>query len=73
MPAAAIRHRHTGGIGTGKTTLVRNLFAELDSDEVVAAQLVTSQLEADDMLTMVVAAFGLAYEAGPAACTCRGW
>jgi putative secretion ATPase (PEP-CTERM system associated) len=52
----------TGGIGTGKTTLVRNLFAELDSDEVVAAQLVTSQLEADDMLTMVVAAFGLAYE-----------
>ncbi len=52
----------TGGIGTGKTTLVRNLFAELDTDTVVAAQLVTSQLEADDMLTMVVAAFGLDYE-----------
>lgn len=52
----------TGGIGTGKTTLVRNLFAELDTGSVVAAQLVTSQLEADDMLTMVVAAFGLDYE-----------
>jgi len=52
----------TGGIGTGKTTLVRNLFAELDTGKVVAAQLVTSQLEADDMLTMVVAAFGLDYE-----------
>jgi len=52
----------TGGIGTGKTTLVRNLFSELDAEEVVAAQLVTSQLEADDMLSLVVAAFGVDHE-----------
>lgn len=52
----------TGGIGTGKTTLVRSLFAELDPTRVVAAQLVTTQLEADDLLRMVVASFGLAHE-----------
>ena len=52
----------TGGIGTGKTTLVKSLFDELDTDRVVAAQLVTTQLEADEMLRSVVAAFGLPYE-----------
>lgn len=52
----------TGGIGTGKTTLVKNLFDELDPNRVVAAQLVTTQLEADEMLRSVVAAFGLPYE-----------
>ena len=52
----------TGGVGTGKTTLVRNLFSELDADRVVAAQLVTTQLEADDMLSLVVAAFGIDYQ-----------
>lgn len=52
----------TGGIGTGKTTLVKNLFSELDSRQVVAAQLVTTQLEADDLLRTVVASFGLPYE-----------
>ena len=52
----------TGGIGTGKTTLVRSLFDELDLDRVVAAQLVTTQLDADDLLRMVVAAFGLPHK-----------
>lgn len=52
----------TGGIGTGKTTLVKNLFAELDPNQVVATQLVTTQLEADELLRSVVAAFGLPYE-----------
>ena len=52
----------TGGIGTGKTTLVRSLFNELDTKSVVAAQLVTTQLEADDLLRVVVAAFGLPHE-----------
>ncbi|MCP5160049.1 MAG: AAA family ATPase [Gammaproteobacteria bacterium] len=52
----------TGGIGTGKTTLVKSLFNELDSRQVVAAQLVTTQLEADDLLRSVVASFGLPYE-----------
>jgi len=52
----------TGGIGTGKTTLVKSLFGELDSSQVVAAQLVTTQLDADDLLRSVAAAFGLPYE-----------
>jgi putative secretion ATPase (PEP-CTERM system associated) len=52
----------TGGIGTGKTTLVKSLFDELDSSQVIAAQLVTTQLDADEMLRSVVAAFGLPYE-----------
>ena len=52
----------TGGIGTGKTTLVRNLFEELDGMNVMAAQLVTTQVDPDDMLRMVCASFGLAHE-----------
>lgn len=52
----------TGGIGTGKTMLVRTLFAELESRDVMAAQLVTTQVEPDDMLRMVCASFGLAHE-----------
>jgi general secretion pathway protein A len=52
----------TGGIGTGKTTLVRNLFDELSSMNVMGAQLVTTQVDPDDMLRMVCASFGLAHE-----------
>ncbi len=52
----------TGGIGTGKTMLVRNLFDELDSARVVAAELVTTQVEPDDVLRIVCASFGLAHE-----------
>jgi putative secretion ATPase (PEP-CTERM system associated) len=52
----------TGGIGTGKTTLVRNLFDELSNMNVMAAQLVTTQVDPDDMLRMVCASFGLAHE-----------
>ncbi len=52
----------TGDIGTGKTMLVRTLFADLAKENVVAAQLVTTQLEADDTLRMVAASFGLAHE-----------
>jgi len=49
----------TGEVGAGKTTLVRNLLDQLDPSKVVAAQLVSTQLEASDMLRMVAAAFGL--------------
>ncbi len=49
----------TGEVGAGKTTVVRNLLAGLDPDKVVAASLVTTQVEADDMLRMVAAAFGI--------------
>ena len=49
----------TGEIGAGKTTLVRNLFGQLNSPQVVAAHLVSTQLDADDTLRMVAAAFGI--------------
>lgn len=52
----------TGGVGTGKTTLVRALFEGLAKENVVAAQLVTTHLEAEDTLRMVAASFGLAHE-----------
>ncbi len=49
----------TGEIGAGKTTIVRSLLEQLDPAKVVAAQLVSTQLDADDMLRAVGVAFGL--------------
>jgi general secretion pathway protein A len=49
----------TGEVGAGKTTVVRNLLSRLDPRKVVAAHLVTTQLNGDDLLRMVAAAFGL--------------
>ncbi len=49
----------TGDIGTGKTTLVRALLDELDTRQVVAAQIVNTQLDADDLLRSVATAFGI--------------
>ena len=49
----------TGEIGAGKTTIVRSLLEQLDPAKVVAAQIVSTQLDADDMLRAVGAAFGL--------------
>jgi putative secretion ATPase (PEP-CTERM system associated) len=49
----------TGEVGAGKTTVVRGLIAGLDNDKVVAANLVTTQLDAEDTLRMVGAAFGV--------------
>ena len=53
----------TGEIGAGKTTIVRSLFEHIDRDKLVAAQLVSTQLDADDMLRSVGAAFGLPVKA----------
>ena len=49
----------TGEVGAGKTTIVRGLLDSLDPEKVVAAQLVSTQLDADDTLRLVGAAFGL--------------
>ncbi|HZZ92454.1 MAG TPA: XrtA/PEP-CTERM system-associated ATPase [Usitatibacter sp.] len=49
----------TGEIGAGKTTVVRSLLNNLDSDRVVAANIVTTQVDADDLLRLVGAAFGV--------------
>jgi putative secretion ATPase (PEP-CTERM system associated) len=52
----------TGEVGAGKTTLVRNLFNRLPSDQIVAAHIVNTHLDPEDTLRMVVSAFGLPYE-----------
>jgi len=52
----------TGEVGAGKTTLVRNLFRKLETEKILAAQLVSTHLGSEDTLRMVAAAFGLPYE-----------
>ncbi|WP_018945789.1 XrtA/PEP-CTERM system-associated ATPase [Thioalkalivibrio sp. AKL17] len=49
----------TGEVGAGKTTLVRSLFETLGDKPLVAAQLVSTQLDAEDLLRSVCLAFGL--------------
>ena len=49
----------TGDIGTGKTTLVQTLLTDLDPKDTVVANLVTTQLREDDLLTLVAFQFGL--------------
>lgn len=49
----------TGEIGAGKTTLVRTLLSELEDQQIVAAQIVSTQLDAGDLLRSVAIAFGV--------------
>jgi putative secretion ATPase (PEP-CTERM system associated) len=49
----------TGEIGAGKTMLANTLAHKLASGNVVLAQVVSTQLQADDMVRMVAAAFHL--------------
>lgn len=49
----------TGEVGAGKTTIVRGLLDSLDPQAVVAAHLVSTQLDAEDTLRLVGAAFGI--------------
>ena len=49
----------TGEIGAGKTTIVRGLLDSMDVNTVTAANLVSTQLDAEDTLRMVGAAFGV--------------
>jgi len=49
----------TGEIGAGKTTVVRALLEELDASKVVAAQIVSTQLAAGELLRAILIAFGV--------------
>lgn len=54
----------SGEIGAGKTTLVRTLLAELDPSEVTVAQVLSTQLQADELLRAILFAFGVAGDHG---------
>jgi general secretion pathway protein A len=49
----------TGDVGAGKTTLIDHLMATLSRDRLVTASLATTQLDDQDTLQMIGAAFGL--------------
>ena len=49
----------TGDVGTGKTTIVQTLLQNLDPNELMVANIVTTQLEEDDLMHLVAANFGL--------------
>lgn len=49
----------TGDIGTGKTTIVRNLIASLDKQTYIAKQLVTTHLKEHDLMEMICESFEL--------------
>ena len=52
----------TGEIGAGKTMLANTLSRKMASRNLVLAQVVSTSLEADDIVRMVAAAFGLSQE-----------
>ncbi len=53
----------TGDVGTGKTTLVQMLLAEVQSKkDMMPAHLVTTQLDPDDLLRMVASTLGVEHE-----------
>ena len=49
----------TGEVGAGKTTLVEQLWAQLDRSTYVIARVVTTQVSGDDLLRLVMANFGI--------------
>lgn len=49
----------TGEVGAGKTMLVGRLMESIDRSKLVAAKIVTTQVDARDMLCLVATAFGV--------------
>ncbi|MEY4753125.1 MAG: hypothetical protein RJA44_800 [Pseudomonadota bacterium] len=54
----------TGEIGAGKTTLVRTLLDQLDREQVLPAQVVSTQLGAEELLESICTAFGIGVQHG---------
>ena len=49
----------TGPIGTGKTTIARNLLNNIGDESIVAAQLVTTKLDPQELLALIASEFKL--------------
>ncbi|MBN8814972.1 MAG: AAA family ATPase [Sphingomonas sp.] len=49
----------TGEVGAGKTTLIGHLLATIDHDRLHAIKLVSTQIEADDLLRIVAGGLGV--------------
>lgn len=49
----------TGDVGTGKTTIANQLVSQLNQDEIIAKQIVTSRLSPDDLIRMIASSFNL--------------
>ncbi len=62
----------TGKPGTGKTTLVNDLVEGLSHSKIVVATIVSTQLEADDLLRLVACSFGLDIDAPNKAVVLQG-
>jgi general secretion pathway protein A len=56
----------TGEIGAGKTMLAATLAQKLASQNLALAQVVSTRLDADDMVRMVAAAFGVSQDSSKA-------
>jgi len=52
----------TGDVGTGKTLLVSTLFQLLAKENVIGTHIVTTQMQADDLLRMVASGYGIPFE-----------
>lgn len=54
----------TGEVGAGKTTLVEQLWTQLDRSTYVMSRVVTTRVSGDDLLRLAMAGFGLEAEIG---------
>lgn len=54
----------TGEVGAGKTTLVEQLWSQLDRQKYLLARIVKTQVSDDDLLRLPAAGFGVQYDVG---------